>query len=268
MKKFETKTSGKPSAKNMLWGNSLIKKVIAVFSFLTVIPVTRSVVSLRDMVDGAYLFPLIGGFIGFVGGLIAYVAGGYSVGLLGGFAALGVLVFITGAQHADGLLDFGDAVMHHAPRKERVKVMRDSRVGAGGFLVGFFLYTITALAIANINRSEVIGTLIVAEMVSKNGILFAAFMGNPATRGTGSFFIANLKGRRGFINVLVASILSLVLSTLLLGWIGALYLLLSLAVSVSINQLSKRLLAGLTGDVLGAVNEITRGTVLLVGLWC
>ncbi|MEM2964668.1 MAG: adenosylcobinamide-GDP ribazoletransferase [Thermoproteota archaeon] len=244
----------------------MMKKLASVIGFLTIIP-ARKEDSLKDVVEGIYFFPLVGGFIGLIGGLTAFLTAGHSAGILSGLAALAAITLISGGQHADGLLDLGDAFMHQASKADRIRVMRDSRIGAGGFLLGFFLYALTAVAIANVERIRVIGTLVAVEALAKNSMVFTGFMGFPASNGAGGFFAENLKGKTGLIRVAAASALSLAISSLLMGCLGALLFLFSLLISMAVLQCSKRLLGGLTGDVLGAVGEIARGALLLAGGW-
>jgi adenosylcobinamide-GDP ribazoletransferase len=244
----------------------MMDKLASAVGFLTIIPAGNKG-SLKEVVEGIYFFPLVGMFIGLIGGLTAFLAAGYSAGILRGLAALAAITFISGGHHADGLLDLGDAFMHQASKADRIRVMRDSRIGAGGFLLGFFLYTLTAVAIANVEKARVVETLAAVEALSKNSMVFTGFMGSPASNGAGGFFAENLKGKTGLIKVAAASALSFTLSSFLMGWLGALLFIFSLIVSVAVLQCSQRLLGGLTGDVLGAVGEITRGALLLAGGW-
>lgn len=245
----------------------MLKKLFSTLGFLTIIPVGGSGGSLKEVVEGAYFFPLVGGFIGLMGGLTAFLTAEYSSGILRGVTALAAITFISGGQHADGLLDLGDAVMRQASKADRLKAMRDSRIGAGGFLIGFFLYAMTAATIANLENVRVVGTLAAAEALAKNSMVFTGFMGSPASNGVGKFFAEGLKGKDGLIRVAGASALSLTVSSLLMGWLGVALFAFSLIVSAAILQCSQRLLGGLTGDVLGAVGEIVRGAVLLAVGW-
>src|SRR5258708_21462168 len=59
-----------------------------------------------------------------------------------------LLLVLSGALHADGLMDTCDAVFGHASPERRLEIMRDPRVGAFG-VVG--LVCVVALKIAAVN---------------------------------------------------------------------------------------------------------------------
>jgi adenosylcobinamide-GDP ribazoletransferase len=98
----------------------MYKKIKSLFAFLTIIPVGMDENWTDEMADSMFLFPLVGAFIGFLAGLLAWVLLKIYDPLIVGFLTLGFLLLITGLHHADGLLDFGDGLMYRGPPEEKI----------------------------------------------------------------------------------------------------------------------------------------------------
>ena len=47
-------------------------------------------------------------------------------------AVLALVLILSGCNHLDGLLDFGDGLMAHGSREKRVSAMTDRQIGTGG----------------------------------------------------------------------------------------------------------------------------------------
>src|SRR5713226_3789570 len=111
--------------------------------FLTRIPVPRGEYRLEDSV---VWLPVVGFFLG--GVLWGVDWGLRSLAfepLVVSTVVVVVLLVLSGALHADGLMDTCDAVFGHASPERRLEIMRDPRVGAFG-VVG--LVCVVALKIA------------------------------------------------------------------------------------------------------------------------
>lgn len=80
------------------------------------------------------LFPLIGAATGLIAGAVVWGLELVLPQLVAGMIGLGILILINGAQHVDGLLDFGDGIMFHGSASGKLRVMRDPATGAGRLL--------------------------------------------------------------------------------------------------------------------------------------
>jgi len=239
-----------------------------VLKFLTIFPikVEKEYDSLEKIAEHIYFFPIVGAFIGFLAGVFPLIAFRVLSNLLVGIITLGITILITGLHHADGLLDFGDGILAHGSKSEKIKVMRDPHIGVGGFFIGFIVFSITALCIANLNNINftIIKSLIVSEVIAKFGMVFLMFLGKEAYEGTASPFIKAMHSRRGNLKFFLTILFTLVLITPLLGIISLITLFSGIIFCSLILKVSTTNFGGVTGDVIGATNELLRMVTLLI----
>lgn len=234
-------------------------------AFLTVIPVGLSKDGLAQAARYMPIYPIVGAMIGFLAGAFAWVFFPILPPLIVGMLCLGFILVITGVHHTDGLLDFGDAVMYHGSRKEKIKVMRDPTTGAGGLSLGLVVLTTTALTIGQLNRNIIIPVLVVSEATSKFAMVFQAWAGKSAHKGMNTPFLEAMHERGwGWLRLAVAIIPMLVLSGLALQTIGILVVVAGVTTATIMLLIAQKQFGGMTGDVMGATNDITRLVSLLI----
>jgi adenosylcobinamide-GDP ribazoletransferase len=243
----------------------MLKEVKHLFSFLTTIPVSMDEDLLTDTAKNMFLFPLIGAFIGLLAGLFGWVTFQFLPSLVAGALVLGLLLLITGLHHTDGLLDFGDGVMAHGSAERKIEIMHDQLTGAGGLSLGIITFLITALSIASLNSDIVIQGLIVVEVSAKLSMVIGAYAGRSTHQGMSSYFLEVMHGKNGTLRLIIALIISFGFALPLLWLKGVFVLLISIITSLVMVGISHRNFNGVTGDVLGASNELTR-MVSLVSL--
>jgi adenosylcobinamide-GDP ribazoletransferase len=208
-------------------------------------------------------FPLIGGIIGLICGVFVWILEALLPSMIVGFLGLGFILLLTGLHHTDGLLDFGDGAMSHGTKKAKLRIMRDPTTGAGGFGLGLIVLSTTALGIAAIDRGLVIQSLIVTEAAAKLAMVVQAAIGQSAHKGMSTPFIETMHKLRG-LRLGVALALQLVISIILLQFLGLALTAAALIVALMMLIISLRVLGGITGDVMGATNDLTRMICLLL----
>ncbi|MFX1520207.1 MAG: adenosylcobinamide-GDP ribazoletransferase [Promethearchaeota archaeon] len=255
------------------------------FSFLTVLPF-KGPESFDQIADSFYVAPFIGFVIGCLAGLIAYFLSLVFSPLLTGILTLGFLLLITGLHHTDGVFDFGDGLMAHGEPERRLEVMKDLRIGVGGIGLGFIVLMTTFLSISEIIKLSsplysllipesfrvdtlleffltvplIIRSLIIAEVSAKLSMVVIAAAGKPAKKESMALtIIQRMKNKGKFAIGIILSLLFLVP----FQWIGIIGLLVGILVALLINYISIKRFNGITGDVMGATNDITRVATLL-----
>ena len=170
-----------------------------------------------------------------------------------------LLLALSGALHADGLMDTFDAVFGHASPERRLEIMRDPHVGAFG-VVG--LVCVVALKIAAVYTLPTglrLQALVLAPTLGRWAIvLLATVFPYGREHGLG----APLKAAATPRTLVLASLLPLV-GCIALGPVGAACGLLAAAVALGLGRWLMRLLPGLTGDNYGAACELVEATVWL-----
>ncbi|MEJ2114325.1 MAG: adenosylcobinamide-GDP ribazoletransferase [Flavobacteriaceae bacterium] len=236
----------------------MIKELKNLFSFLTIIPIRMDNEIFSDCAKNMYLFPFIGACIGILAGFFGWIFFQFLPVSIAGVLTFGVLLIITGLHHTDGLLDFGDGIMAHGTPERKIEIMHDQLTGAGGLSLGIMTFLITALAFSEINSSIIIQSVIVVEVSAKLSMVFGAWIGKPVHKGMNTDFLEAMNGKKGVIRLAIALIISLAISIILLGVTGILCIISSIFTSFSIVLLSHKHFNGVTGDVLGATNDLSR----------
>jgi adenosylcobinamide-GDP ribazoletransferase len=170
------------------------------------------------------------------------------------------LAILTGAFHIDGLGDTADGLYGQRPKEKALAIMKDSRLGTMGLVAIMFGLSTKWAGISGLvaNRSLL---LIIVPAYARSAMLFGIRFfdyGRPGG-GTGSdFFKEKLK-----LSAFWGMIIPVVLSGLL-GW-KAIGLNVSFAViTATILLYYKKRLGCITGDMLGAMTEITESALFLL----
>ncbi len=239
-------------------------------TFLTVIPAGIKFFRGPDeLARSASFFPLVGLLLGFLTAAPAALArdilppGPLIVLVLAGF------FFLTRGLHLDGLADTADGLVGGLQRERALAIMKDGPVGPMGAAVVVLVYLLKYAALSSADSSLLLMLILLMPVSGRWSMVLAGSAFGPARKdGLGSQFIQDLSwGRFALSSLVPLAVLSLVgwgnaalAGFLLSGMIAA------LAVSFLCALLSARRLGGLTGDVLGAVNEIAETAFLLGAL--
>ncbi len=232
------------------------------FLFLTRIPVgrIRGIEAMR-LADAAWAFPVAGLVVGGLAGGVLYMAASTHLHPLAcAFIALAVQALVTGALHEDGLADVADGMGAHG-KKRALEIMRDSRTGAFGVLALIFIVGIKAAALASIPGPGLAWGAMIAAAAFSRAVLPLAMLSLPAARVDGRSADAGQPQPRGVLIALGVATAALMLG--LQGWVPLLSVLVSLPAGVWLLYWAHRKLGGQTGDVLGALQQLTETAVLL-----
>jgi adenosylcobinamide-GDP ribazoletransferase len=240
------------------------KELKNLLSFLTIFPVTMDKDMLTDCATNMWVFPLIGAIIGLLAGVFGWVAYQFLPGIVVGGLVLALLLLITGLHHTDGLLDFGDGVMVHGTPEHKIEVMHDQLTGAGGLSLGIMTMLITALTIGQLNVGLIIGGVIAIEVSAKLAMVVMAWAGKSVHQGMNSPFLEAMHGSKGNLRLIAAVVISFAVALPLLGWAGAFTVIAAIITSLVMVVIAHKHFNGVTGDVFGATNEITRMVCVIV----
>jgi adenosylcobinamide-GDP ribazoletransferase len=214
-----------------------------------------------DFARAIRMLPLAGLMIALPSAAILLVLAhlGFAPGLVAGFT-LAASVLTTGAFHEDGLADTADGFGGGATRERKLEIMRDSRIGSYGGV---------ALALSLLLRWAALSEL-VAQDAGMAALAWVALAGLtralallpllllPAARTDGAAFAA-ARPQPGAIAMALASALLLSALPCTTGVSPALWLAGVAAATVgslSVTYLSWRQIAGQTGDIAGAAQQV------------
>jgi adenosylcobinamide-GDP ribazoletransferase len=233
--------------------------------FFTILPVGME--PIEATAEAFFLCPLIALMIGFITGVVGCISNVLLPTSISGFIVLASMQILIGFHHFDGLLDFSDAAMVRAGPEKRLEVMHDKFTGAAAVAVGLIVFVMTGLSFGYFANLELLRVAIVSEVMAKESMVLTAYLAKtPSYEGTGYHMVASMK--KSHTRLLSSLVLSafIVFSVLGISSISAFIgVFIAMVITVTIlTAFSNRAFAGVTGDVLGAANEISRMVSLLV----
>ena len=228
--------------------------------FLTILPIAPR--SAPDHLAAARMwFPLVGLLLGAILAGADLLLNGPFPPLLTSALLTAALAVLTRALHLDGFMDSCDALLGGFERERRLEILRDPHVGAFAVvgLISLLLIKFTAIAaLPQVNRLAV---LMLFPCLSRWGMLLVMEL-FPYVRseGFGTMFFRE----QGKWPLIVGLGITLSAAIALTGISGVVLFAIASAISWAVGSWVARLLGGLTGDIYGAVNEISEVSVLIL----
>lgn len=233
--------------------------------FLTKIPVGGFPYRADELTWAPGWFPLVGAAIGL--GLGAVAVGARSLGtFVAATLAYAAGLFLTGAFHEDGLADTADALGGTTSRERIFEILKDSRIGSYG---GVALIVSLLLRIGLLARlmDGPWFALVWSQAAARLGPvwLLAALPYVTPGHTSKSRSVTQASWRQG----LLATVLTIVVGTALVatGLGSAAELAVSgggaAVVTVTVGFRFHRRAGGVTGDFLGATEQLAEGAILL-----
>lgn len=238
---------------------------LTAFQFLTRIPVSSNAVWAPDAFGRSVkFFPLIGGLIGLILAGTAYGVQFYGAGkapvhvLAAGLIIIEIV--ITGALHCDGLMDTADGLFSGRSRERILEIMKDSRIGAFG-AISFCLFILFKYSLlVDIPANALITAMFVMPVAGRIAVV-TAITGFPYIRAEG--LGKNFAGGDGKKTVWIAGALALGLVAPF-GRMALAALAAGLIAALLVARYAAARLGGMTGDVYGAVLELSEVAALSV----
>ena len=239
-------------------GNPLFSFITAL-QFLTISPsIIRRAFTPRELGQATGFFPLVGLALGGIllgaNYLLAFILPVQVRAAL----VLTLWVLLSGALHLDGFLDACDGLLGGMTPEDRLRILRDERVGAfaltGGILLMLIKFTcLSALPVWSM-------ALLLVPVLGRWGMTLAIVI-FPYAREKG--LGRDMKDRANWSQALLATVIALLAAWLSGHWLGLIALVLAGGVTWGIATFTLRRIPGLTGDIYGAINELVEAAVLL-----
>jgi len=208
-----------------------------------------------------FLFPIVGIVIGLVIGSLGYGLSLYLEPLVVSLVVVASLAVITGIHHTDGLADFADGLMTKGTKEKKRKAMKDLSVGSAG-IFSIVLYAIgMIISLSFSSGMELFKIILLSEIMAKFSMVLMAGLGNSASIGSNSPFMDSMKDKK---RLLIAGIITII-PLIVIGEMNGLIVFASgIVVTMFLVGLSTKSFGGITGDVMGASNELIRLSSLLI----
>jgi len=240
-----------------------MRRFLIALQFLTALPFNiKGRIVEEDFGRSLIYFPIAGFLIGLFLASIAYVSTPLPP-LVRSALILIAWIAITGGIHLDGFADTCDGFYGKRSREEILRIMRDSRIGTMGAagLTALLLFKFAVLS--SIRPEDLWKVLIITAVSARWSQVFACSVSEYARdEGKAKYFLKYAKKTDMFIGALFI----VILNWFLMGVKGVILFALLLATIFLFIQYVKRKIGGMTGDTIGATNEIAEASALLFSL--
>ncbi len=204
-------------------------------------------------------FPVVGAALGALVGGVWWLADQAFPALLAAVLVVAVDLAVTGALHADGLVDTADGLLPHATRERRLEIMRTPDVGAfGAATLGVVLLArVGALAA----RPADVGLVVALWCTARTAAAVApAVLPYARDEGLASALLSTPASALTALAVVPAA----AVAVLTVGWVGAAAVGAATLAAAAVLLLARRRVGGFTGDVLGATIVVAETVGLVV----
>ncbi len=243
----------------------VLRPFILAWQFLTAIPLNRSMHDAKpeELAASMSWYPFVGCLLGLLLVMADLFLARFFSTQVTSLVLMLILIGLTRGLHQDGLADMVDGLAGGRTAQARLAIMKDGRVGAIG-ATGLFLAL--GLRYAGLNAMPagehlalLIGMPVVGRWAMVVGASHVAYARSEG--GLAQPFLAHLSWR----HLCAATVTAGLVLTLLLGPWAALG---SLLIGAALVRLSTiwfhRMFGGVTGDLLGATNEVAEILFILI----
>ena len=237
----------------------MLKEISSVFSFLTIIPSNNT--NLETVAKYMHVFPIIGIAIGLLIGSLGFGLSFFLEPLVVSLLVVVSIAIITGIHHTDGLADFADGLMTRGTKEKKRNAMKDLSTGSAGIVSVVLSIVGVIIALSLTTGYELFQAILLSEILAKFSMVLMASIGKSAAAGSNSPFMQIMKDKK---RLAVAGVITIIPLVVIGGTTGLILFGASIGVTLFLIGLSTRSFGGITGDVMGAANELTRLSSLLI----
>jgi len=248
--------------------------MLDIISFLTQIPI-RKEVKLEEVAAKTYLFPFAAVLIGLLVSVVAFVSFRFLATGIASLLTLLAIYLISGLIHLDGVADFFDGIMARGNRSEKRKAMKDVKIGIAGLFAVIFVLLVSLFAIETVCATTFncdldsfytfASVFIIAEVSAKISMNTCMIVGKgfEGVGGMGTLFIRSSTGS-GYVVALLSSAFIALICTIFTDPFRFFIAFTGIVVAFVVVWIAKKKFGAVSGDVIGASNELARCVTLLI----
>lgn len=236
---------------------------ILTLQFMTRIPINRDLKATdEDFAKGVVFFPLVGLIIGAFNLMVLIAASKIFGGAFPIICCLLAGTAITGGFHVDGLADTCDGIFSSRTRDRMLEIMRDSRIGTIGTIAIIFDYMLRLSLLAMLSGKGLYAAVLLSPVVGKT--LMVLLMKTSVYARSGSGLGGLYLEKQTIGATMLAAVIGL---AIILGFSG-IWGIAAFGVCAVVCFLYRSFiyskLQGMTGDTLGAANELLEVSFIFI----
>lgn len=235
-----------------------MKNLISALQFITILPTGKS--EAFNPEGMAPCFPVVGLCVGLLLAFFDLIVVRLWSAPVAAILDVVFLIVITGAFHLDGLGDTADGLYGHWPKEKALAIMRDSRIGVMGLAAIICALSIKWGGIVSLDANRSL-LLVIVPSYARGSMLFGIKFLEYGRKdgGTGQPFFDQPLKLSGFRWLLIPIFISF-----FAGWKGIWLNLCFAIITAPILMWYKKRIGCITGDMLGAMTEITESMLFLL----
>ena len=237
-----------------------MKTLLIALQFLTIFPVRiKGMLKEKELAASLAYFPLAGLFIGVLSWLVFFCLSRFLSAPSAVMIALAVSVFSSGGMHLDGLADTADGFYAGKDKEHTLLIMRDSRIGAMGVIAIVLVLLLKFSLLTGLSLDAAGKALIMMHVYSRWSMVLACYRLDYArAEGKAGAFMRYASKKE----LIAAGAVCLSVFIAAGGMKGIAVFLSALVPVFGFMRLSQKKINGMSGDTLGALNEIAELSVL------
>jgi len=251
----------------------ILRDLSLAIRFLTIIPIISFPPSddtnqneealAEHLANSMAFFPLVGMLMGVLLVLLRRLFYYLPVSsLVGDTLVLIFWIWLSGGLHLDGFADSVDGFLGGHNKEEILKIMKDSSTGAKGVVALVSLLLLKFVLLVEMPLFLKDAALFFTPTIGRWSMVIVAFLGRPARlkNSMGKLFMDYVSWKE----VIFASLTMAVIGILLFRLYFLPLVMVGIGLVLLILKYSQKKIGGISGDILGAINEIVEVFCLLV----
>lgn len=236
-----------------------MKRLLIALQFLTILPFNiRKEIGAQDYGRSLIYFPAVGIIIGSALSVVSLSCGFLPVPVVAAIVLI-ASVLISGALHLDGFADTCDGFYGSKPKEETLRIMRDPRIGVMGVVGVTLLLLLKFSLIISLPRDVLWRSLIMICGFARWVQTIGCLVPYARNEGKAEAFIKYARKK----DIVIAGLFTIFVSCTLFGLKGIAIFFTSLIPALLFIHYAKARIGGMTGDTIGAVNEIAEVSAFL-----
>jgi adenosylcobinamide-GDP ribazoletransferase len=218
----------------------------------------------EEISRSSLFFPVIGACIGLFLFLIFFLSSKIFPQNVSILLVIIASILITGGFHTEGFIDVCDGFYGGKNKEDILRIMKDPHCGSMGIIGAIILILSKFVILDSIPPLKIFSALVLMGILSRWAMVFIAFSSEYAREsGTGKVFVEGIKKPDFWL----ATVFTIVFSILLTGIYGIILMGIIVFITFFLGIFFTKKISGITGDTLGATNEIIEVISLLMILF-